>query len=171
MTGPGAHSRSVRKRTGFVRSRPAVFACFGWAVLHFAEPAHAQFTDAHAYDSVPVGTNQLEVGYAYAHADASIDSSLVIEGARLHLNQGLLDYTHYLGAFGRLMWVEAGLPVARLDGSISGTDISRSTTGLADARFGVGILPTTALGVSLTGTAPTGSYDPDRILNLGSDRC
>src|SRR5262245_43383560 len=30
--------------------------------------------------------------------------------------------------------------------------------------------PTTSLGVSLTGTAPTGSYDPDRLLNLGADR-
>jgi Putative MetA-pathway of phenol degradation len=30
--------------------------------------------------------------------------------------------------------------------------------------------PTTTLGVSLTTTAPTGLYHPDKILNLGSDR-
>jgi len=40
--------------------KPVFFACFAWAALRFAEPAHAQFTDAHAYDNTPVGTNQIE---------------------------------------------------------------------------------------------------------------
>lgn len=155
-------------------------------MLLFCTQARAQFNDAHAYDNTPVGTNQLELGYAYARADASIDASLVIEGAHIHLNQVLIDYTRYFGAFGHLMWAEAGIPVARLDGSISGTGISGSTTGFGDSSYQVGLLmkggpaltpsefdayePATTLGLSLTVSAPTGSYDPDKVLNLGSDR-
>jgi hypothetical protein len=156
------------------------------ACVPFAQQARAQFTDAHAYDPTPVGTNQLEIGYAHVRADASIDTSLVITGARVDVDQGLVDYTRWFGAFHRLMWVEAALPVARLSGSIEGTGISRDTTGVGDSNYQVGILliggpalsvdelaeapPSTGLGLSLTTTAPTGSYDPNKVLNLGSDR-
>jgi hypothetical protein len=167
-------------------TRKLPFACLALAVLFVTVPAYAQFTDPHSYDNAPVGTNQLEVGYAYAHADASIDSSLVITGASLNLNQGIVDYTRTFGAFQRFMWAEVDVPFARLEGSIRGTDIGGSTTGSGDSRYEVGILltggpalgvesfadfrPAFGLGVSLAVTAPTGSYDPDRILNLGADR-
>ncbi len=163
-----------------------LFACFALAALPFPDAAYAQFTDAHAYDNTPVGTNQLELTYAYVRANASLDASLAIEGARLSLNQGIIDYTRYFGSFHRLMWAEAGVPIANLSGSITGTDISGSTTGTGDSSYQVGILlkggpalsaaqfdeykPTTTLGVSLTTTAPTGSYDSSKLLNLGSDR-
>src|SRR5215831_18273616 len=166
--------------------RLLLLAWLALAVLYFPDRATAQFNDAHAYDNTPVGTNQFEFAYAYAHADASIDASLVIAGAKIHLNQGILDYTRYFGAFHRMMWAEAGVPIARLDGSISGTDIIASTTGVGDSSLQVGILlkggpalsaaqfddykPATTLGVSLTTTAPTGAYDPNKVLNLGSDR-
>jgi len=110
----------------------------------------------------------------------------VIAGAKLNLNQGMIDYTRYFGFFHRLMWAEAGVPIAGLSGSISGTDISGSVIGTGDSAYLIGMLlkggpslnleqfdhfkPTTTLGVSLTMTAPTGSYSPNKILNLGSDR-
>lgn len=175
----------MRVRTS-VTPRPLLFVLFALAVSPFIDRAHAQFTDAHAYDNTPVGTNQLELGYAYARADASIDTAVVIAGATVHLNQGIIDYARYFGAFHRLMWVEATLPVARLDGSVGGTDISGSTIGFGDSSYQAGILlkggpalsvaqfdsyePATTLGLSLTVTAPTGSYDAQRILNPGSDR-
>jgi hypothetical protein len=169
-----------------MRNRP-LFAClFALTLLHFPDSAYGQFTDAHTYDNTPVGTNQIELGYARVRADASIDASLVVEGARLTLNQALIDYTRYFGLFHRLMWVEAGVPYANLSGTITGTDISGSTTGTGDSSYQVGILlkggpalsaaqfdeykPATRLGLSLTTTAPTGSYDSNKLLNLGSDR-
>jgi len=51
---------------------------------------------------VCIGINQLELAYSYVHADASLDSSLVIAGAKLSLNQGMLDYTRYFGSWHRL---------------------------------------------------------------------
>jgi len=163
-----------------------LFAWFALAILHGPDPARAQFTDAHSYDNTPAGTNQLEVSYAYVRANASIDTSLVITGAELNLNQGAINYTRYFGLFHRLAWVEAGLPVAGLSGSITGTSIHGSTTGTGDSSYAAAVLlkggpalsvaqfedykPITNLGVSLSITAPTGSYHPDRVLNLGSDR-
>src|SRR5262249_25564799 len=71
-------------------------------------------------------------------------------------------------------------------GSIAGTNLHGSTTGTGDSSYLAAMLlkggpalsveqfenykPTTTLGVSLTVTAPTGLYRPDKILNLGSDR-
>jgi len=148
--------------------------------------ARAQFTDAHSYDNTPVGSNQLEIGYAFVHGNAALDPSLVIADANLNVNQALVDYTRYFGLFHRLVWVEAALPVANLGGSISGLNVAGSTAGAGDSSYAVAMLVkggpalsvaqfddytrTTALGVSVTVTAPTGLYSADKILNLGSDR-
>lgn len=163
-----------------------LFACFALVVLLVPGRACAQFTDPHSYDNSPTGINQLELSYAYLHANASIDTSLIVTGAKFNLNQGTIDYTRYFGSFHRLMWVEASVPVAGLSGSIRGTNIHGSTTGAGDSSYGVGTLlkggpaldvaqfenykPVTILGVNLTMTAPTGSYERGKVLNLGSNR-
>ena len=72
-----------------------LFVCFAMAVLRFPGQVFAQFTDPHTYDNSPVGINQLELSYAYAHANASIDTSLIVAGAKFDLNQGTIDYTRY----------------------------------------------------------------------------
>jgi hypothetical protein len=163
-----------------------LLVCLGVALLLPPHQAWPQFTDAHSYDNTPVGINQLELSYAYVHADTSIDTSLVITGAKLNLNQGTIGYTRYFGALHRLMWAEASVPVGGLNGSISGTDIQGSITGAGDSSYQVAMLlkggpalsvpqfenykPTTIVGASLTITAPTGEYNPIKILNLGSKR-
>jgi hypothetical protein len=168
------------------KSRRRLFVWFALAILFGPGRARAQFTDARNYENSPTGVNQLELSYAYVHANASIDTSLVIAGAGLDLNQGTLNYTRYFGLFHRLMWVEEGIPVAGLSGSIAGTTIQGSTAGVADSSFGFAALlrggpalseaefehykPTTTVGVSLSVVAPTGSYRADQILNLGADR-
>src|SRR5215469_1512976 len=165
-------------------NKPLLCACFVLSLL--SHLARAQFTDPRTYNNTPVGINQLELGYAYVHANASIDTSLIITGAKVDLNQGIIDYTRYFGLLHHLTWVEAGVPVAGLNGSVVGTNIQGSVVGAGDSSYAAGILlkggpalslpvfekfePTTTLGVSLTITAPTGLYNPNKILNLGSDR-
>jgi hypothetical protein len=167
-------------------NRTLLFACFLSAVILAPSRAFPQFNDARAYDNTPVGTNQLELSYAYVHSNASLDTSLVIAGAKFNINQGIIDYTHYFGLFRRLMWVEAGVPIAGLSGSITGTNIQGSVTGAGDSSYSVAMLlkggpaltakqfenykPSTSVGVSFTVTAPSGQYDANRVLNLGSDR-
>jgi hypothetical protein len=161
-----------------------LFVCF--ALMSRFPALNAQFTDPRTYTNSPVGLNQIEWFYSYAHSNASIDSSLVVTGAKFNLNQGLIDYTRYFGLLHHMAWVQPTLPIAGLSGSISGTNIEGSVTGTGDLSCQVGVLlkggpalsisefenfkPARSLGVSLTFTAPTGRYDPNKLLNLGSDR-
>jgi hypothetical protein len=163
-----------------------LFVCLTLVVLRTPDQVYAQFTDPHTYDNTPVGTNQIEFAYSYALANASIDNSLIVAGARFNLNQGTITYTRYFGLVHRLVWVEASIPLAGLNGSVSGTNIHGSATGTGDSSYAVAALlkggptlsvaqfadykPFTTVGVSLTITAPTGQYSPNKILNLGSDR-
>ncbi|HEY6374814.1 MAG TPA: transporter [Edaphobacter sp.] len=158
--------------------------CFALAVLH--TQACAQFTDPRNYQNTPVGINQLELAYAYVRSNTSIDTSFIVSGAKFNLNQGLIDYTRYFSFLHRMAWAEASVPIANLNGSIAGTDISGSTTGTGDSGYSAAILlkggpalspeqfanaeTTTSIGLSLSITAPAGQYDPTKLLNLGSDR-
>ena len=154
-------------------------ACFPCAL-------YGQFTDPRTYANTPADLNQFELGYGYASADASIDTSLIVGGAHFDLNTATAAYTRTFGIAQRLAWVKASIPFAAVRGSVGGTGISGSVAGAGDASLEFTSLlmggpalrapdfarhePTTTLGVSLTVTGPTGEYNPDRILNLGSDR-
>jgi hypothetical protein len=163
-----------------------LLACFALAFFCTPGKASAQFNDARAYDNTPVGVSQLELNYAYVRSNASLDPSLAIAGANLNLNQGTIGYTHYFGVFHRLAWVEASVPLAGLDGSIAGTNVHGSIAGTGDSSYQIAMLlmggqalsisqfenykPASSLGLSFTITAPTGLYNTNKILNLGSDR-
>jgi hypothetical protein len=78
------------------------------------------------------------------------------------------------------------VPLAGLDGSIAGTNVHGSISGAGDSSYQLGILlkggpalsisqfenykPASSLGLSLTIIVPTGSYNAEKILNLGSNR-
>jgi hypothetical protein len=163
-----------------------LLACFALAIFFTPGETSAQFNDARAYDNTPVGVSQLELDYTYVRSNASLDPSLSIAGANLNLNQGTIGYTHYVAVFGRLAWVEAAVPLAGLDGSIAGTNVHGSIAGAGDSSYQIAALlkggpalnieqfasykPATSLGLSLSITAPTGLYNSNKILNLGSDR-
>jgi hypothetical protein len=156
------------------------------AASALAAPARGQFTDPRYYGNFPVGVNQFELGYAYVHANASLDPAIIIGNASLNLNQGLIDYTRYFGFLHRTAWVSPAVPIANLSGAISGTQISGSIAGAGDSSYQAAFLvkgapalspeefekyhPVTTVGVSLTMTAPTGFYRPGKVLNLGSNR-
>src|SRR5215469_366546 len=163
-----------------------LFVCLTLAVLPFPDRVYAQFTEAHNYDNTPTGLNQVELAYAHTHANASIDTSLVVASAKFNVNQGSISYTRYFGFVHRLVWAEASVPIAGLNGSVSGTMIQGSTTGSGDSSYTLAMLlkggpalsieqfadykPTTTVGISLSIGAPTGQYNPNKLLNLGSDR-
>jgi hypothetical protein len=167
-------------------SKRLVFAYVALSFLNIPDQLCAQFRDPHTYENTPVGINQLELAYAYAHANASIDPSLIVAGAEFNLNQGTIDYTRYFSFFRRVAWVEASIPVAGLNGSVAGTNIHGSTTGAGDSSYELAMLlrggpalsvdqfasykQTTCVGVSLAITAPTGGYNANKVLNLSSNR-
>jgi len=167
-------------------SKRLFLACFAVAALFAPGQVRAQFTDPRNYENTPVGLNQVELAYSYVHANASLDTSVIVAGARFNLNQGTIDYTRYFGFLHRMFWVEATLPLAGLSGSVSGTNLQGSVSGAGDSSYQLAALlkggpalsfeqfknyePTTTLGVSFTMTAPTGLYNVNKILNLGTNR-
>src|ERR1700739_2054142 len=163
-----------------------VFVCLVLVVLRWPNQLYAQFTDPRTYGHTPVCVKQLTLAYPYGRADASIDTSLIISGAEFNLNQGTLEYSRYFSFFHRVAWVNASLPLAGLNGSITGTNIRGSTTGTGDSSYELAMLvkggpaisvtqfenyrPTTSVGVSLIISPPTGQYNHNKVLNLGSNR-
>jgi len=163
-----------------------VLICLAIAVIHIPDRLYGQFTDPRTYQNSPVGVNEFELDYSYARANASIDTSIIVAGGQLSLNQGTINYYRYFGFFHRTAWVEASVPLAGLSGSVTGTNIEGSITGIGDSVYKLAMLlrggpalsvsqfgnykPTTTVGVSLAIGAPTGQYSSHRILNLGSDR-
>lgn len=156
------------------------------AALRAPDQVLAQFTDPHNYDNTPVRTNQVELAYTYARSDVSIDTGLVIAGGKFVLNAGTIDYSRYFGLANHLMWVNGAVPIAGLSGSITGTNIRGSINGAADSSYQVAALlkggpahsvadfdnykPETIVGVSFSVAVPSGEYNGNKLLNLGSDR-
>jgi len=172
-------------RDGAIWRRLCV-ALAAFAALCCSRGLYAQFTEPRTYTVAPVGLNELELSYTHAHSDASIDTSLVVAGAHFELNAGTVTYTHDFSLLDHLAWAEVIVPYASLSGSVAGTSISKSKTGAGDLSLQLGGLltggralnaaefakyqPATTSGMSLTVTAPTGEYDPNKLLNLGSNR-
>src|SRR5215472_11088135 len=106
--------------TFFVMRKRRLYVGFALVVTLGPHRVFAQFTDPRTYTNTPTGTNQVELQYAYARSNTSIDSSLIVGGAKFQLNQGAVTYTRYFGVLNHLTWVEPSVPIAGLSGSISG---------------------------------------------------
>lgn len=141
-----------------------------------------------AYSRAPVGTQFVLVTYAYQAGDVFTDSSLPLQDVGINLRSMSVGYGRTFGLKGRQASATFLMPYIK--GSASGTvfeeqhDVTRS--GLPDlrARFTMNLIgspamqpkefaaykPRTVVGVSLTVIAPTGQYDPARLINLSSHR-
>jgi hypothetical protein len=116
------------------------------------------------------------------------DPSLPVEDARVNAHLAVLTFGQTLGVAGRTAQIIASLPyvVANLEGRVSGPEEHRRRSGLGDAsfRFAMNIYGApamdrkqyaayrqgTIIGASLTVSAPTGQYDPSRVINIGTNR-
>jgi hypothetical protein len=154
--------------------------------IYFPCAVYGQFADPRTYANAPVDVNQLELDYTHATADDSIDTSLTIGGSHLEVNELAVAYIRTFGIMQHLAWVKASVPFAYVSGSVGGSGLSRSVAGAGDASLQLTSLllggsalsvaefekyvPATTVGVSLTVSGPSGQYDPNKVLNLGSDR-
>jgi hypothetical protein len=152
--------------------------------------ADAQELVPRAYWPAPQGTNVLSLAYQYSSGDVVTDPSLPVAGVDSQIHVGMLGYQRTFGLFGRTTNAQLSLPYssAHTEGSYLGLPASRDVAGLGDARLRVSVNlrgapamtpqefralaqnPTTLVGVSLLVQAPTGQYDADRLINLGTNR-
>ncbi len=153
-----------------------------------ANVAAAQDLEPRAFAPAPKGLNFAVVAYGYSAGNILFDPVLPISGAEGKVHSATLAYVRTLALFGKSAKLAAIAPYAWGDwsGDIDGQRRTRSATGLADpalqltvnfvgapafsSREMVSYTEGTIVGMSLLVKLPLGQYDPDRLVNLGSNR-
>ncbi len=174
-----------RRRAG--RDRGAAAA---WLIA-FALPAAAaaQELEPRSYAGAPVGMQFVVVGGGHASGELLFDPSLPIEDAQASLAYGVAGYARTFPLFGRVgrlafaaSWFDGeaeglvdGEPAQRVlegfgDPRIALTWLFHGAPALAPAEFAAGPRSPTVAGFTLAVGIPAGEYDPERLINLGTNR-
>ena len=157
-----------------------VFACAGGAWAQEMEPR--------AYSPSPMGTNFAVVALGNSRGGVLFDPTLPITDVNANLDSANIGYARTI-RIGRLQGLVAGgVPyiIGNIDGTVAEQARQIRRSGLGDFRlkFSLNLLGTKAMnreefakapkktifGVSLTVQAPTGQYDPTKLINLGTNR-
>lgn len=149
---------------------------------------YSQDLTPRAYVITPVRANAIVLTYSFYDGNIQFAGALPITGASARINVPTLSYYYTLGFFGRSANITASLPygVGHFQGTVTGVEKMGYRSGLLDSvfRFSVNLRggpamradefrkwkQKTLLGVSLKVVAPTGQYDPTRLVNLGGNR-
>ena len=135
--------------------------------------------------AVPVDTNVLSPMYFNIDSNFGFDSSLVIPNAEFNTNIAALMYTRAISFGGNLGSVSVIVPGAKVEADL-GILAHGESSGLGDITV-MGVMslmgapaynnqefasyvPETIVDLLLAVTAPTGEYDEDKIINLGTNR-
>ncbi len=148
----------------------------------------SQELEPRALTNIPVGMNFAVIGYGYSQGNILLDPAVPIEDVNAKLHQVAGAYMRSIKLFGLAGKVDVIVPWASGDwtGKLNGIDTFRSVSGMGDARIRLslnfagapplfiqdfrGYTPQKISGVSLQIFTPTGQYDPERLINLGSNR-
>ena len=165
-----------------------IVAATALALCLVAAPVIAQELEPGLYHSSPIGLNAAIAGYSYSTGNILLDSSLPIEGAHAKIHNVNLGLIRSFSMFGKTAKVDVQVPIGfgHFEGYVAGVFRTREPTGPADPRVRVllnvigapalsraefaSYRPGTIVGVSLQAVAPLGRYDPERLINLGSNR-
>lgn len=150
--------------------------------------ALAQSIEPRAYSNAPVGMNFLIAGSAYAEGGLEADASVPLTNANLQVHTTVLAYARSLDLWGRSGKLDVMIPYAWLSGDAdyAGQPVEREASGFGGPRLRVSMnfigapaLPMKAfadyqqhliVGASLQVGLPTGQYDADKLVNIGSNR-
>jgi hypothetical protein len=155
-----------------------------------AHPVAAQELTPRAYWPAPRGTRVLIVGYAYSTGDVIIDPSLPIYGVSSDISRSQIAVMQTINLAGRTanLILEAPYAWGSTRGTLAGLPASVNFSGLGDvgATLSLNLLgaptmsgaefqalrrkPRPILGASLKIVAPTGQYDPGKVINIGANR-
>jgi hypothetical protein len=150
--------------------------------------ARAQSMEPRAYANAPTGLNFLIAGYGYQWGDVLVDPSLPIKDANAEAHTVAVNYVRVLDVLGQSGKVALVAPYAQLSasGEIVGQSRKVERFGLGDIalRLSLNLYGAPALsleqfrdyrqdtivGVTLLATAPTGQYNPQKLINIGTNR-
>jgi hypothetical protein len=151
--------------------------------LVVAAIGHGQDLTPRAYVVTPVGSNAVILTYSFFDGAVSTDPTSLITDFNARYQAQIFSYYHALSFFGRSSNVTVSVPYVfgNFRGTVSGSENRVYRSGLADGRvrFSVNLRGGPAMGVreflahrqksllgaSLTMVAPSGQYDPARLIN------
>ena len=183
-----ALGEDLRKMVGSLDRTRSVAVLAAALALGALSSARAQVMEPLSYTNAPIGLNFLIAGYGYLWGDVLVDPSLPIKDADAKVHTVILNYARVLDFWGQSGTFALIVPYAWLSGTgeVAGQSRSVDRSGLTDIilRLSVNLYGAPALslqefrdyrqdtivGVSLMVTAPTGQYDPDRLINIGTNR-
>jgi hypothetical protein len=158
------------------------------ALLCSTHPAIAQDLAPRAYLITPAGTNAIVLAYSHLNGNIDFDGAVPITDATANVSLPILSYYRTLDLFGRTANLTLVVPYGfgEFHGTVSEVPRNAQRSGFLDSlvRFSVNLIggpamepadfakwrQTVLLGVSLTISAPSGQYDPTKLLNFGSNR-
>jgi hypothetical protein len=158
------------------------------ALLALPSRARAQDLEPRAYSPSPVGTSFVTAVYSHQTGNVLVDPTLPIDDVDVGLNATSLLLGRTFGLAGRQASVTLVAPYVWGDvsGSVFEERLEVTRSGAADLRFRIAAslvggpaltpeefatrTPARTIGASLTVVAPTGQYDPARLVNIGSHR-
>lgn len=152
--------------------------------------ATAQELAPRAYWPTPVGTRLVMTGYSLSTGDIVTDPSLPITGVDSQIHSMLVGYQQTFDLLGRTTNARIELPyvIGTTKGTAFGQPAERDVNGIGDIAltFSINLLgapamdreafiallgdPSPILGASLRIVAPTGEYDDERLINIGTNR-
>ncbi len=169
-----------------MRSRLLILAALSFALV--SPFAAAQDLAPRAYVITPVNSNALTLAYSFYDGGFNFNGTIPISGASGTYSVPIASIYHSFNFFGHLANIVGALPygVGNFSGKVLGTDKSIYRSGLLDlsCRLSVNLIGGPALkpkefakwrqkrilGASLKVIAPTGQYDPTKLINWGINR-
>jgi hypothetical protein len=153
-----------------------------------ATTASGQEMEPRAYSPAPIGTQFVLLGYAHQSGDVLLDSSLPLKDVSVKFNFGSFGYGRTFGLAGHQSSVAVLVPYVwgTAQGSVSENQVMVRRSGGGDIRVRFSTLlkggealspkefaerkPKTLIGASVVIVVPSGQYDPQRLVNPGSNR-
>ncbi len=184
----GSPSSRLRGRKSGSVPGPAVVASLAMGMTLLGATAQAQILEPRLYRNAPVGLNAVAFGYSFSRGSLEFDPALPIEGAGGNGSVVPLAYVRTFGLFKKSAKLEVVVPIGwgHYGGFLEGEFRTRDLGGIADPSFRLSVnlfgapalaardfkdfQQKTVVGVSLQVRPPLGTYDPDRLLNLGTNR-
>lgn len=169
-----------------IQIAPVLFLVF---MLVFMVSARAQDLEPRAFSPAPVGMNVVVIGYGYSEGNVFFDSALPVEDATGQLHSATFGAVRTLGLFGSTAKIGAVIPYVWGDweGLWLGEPASTSRRGFADPALSLAVnfigsparslkefartyREGTIVGAALLAITPLGQYDPEKLINLGTNR-
>lgn len=151
-------------------------------------PCRAQELAPRAYLITPTGSNAITLTYPFSSGDVQFNGAIPLTDFTAQISVPVLSYYHGFGLIGRSASITAWLPygVGNFSAKVAGMERSLYRSGLTDSSYRLSVnlmggpaMPInefirwrqkTVVGASLTVIAPTGQYDPARLINQGGNR-